>query len=96
MPDWERRNGERIPEVEWLLNAVCESFGFPSESRDKFGPDDRLIEIYRNCYPRWKFWRLGDALELESLFLELETRLDLSKIERSTVSFGDIIDRLES
>jgi hypothetical protein len=61
--------------VDWLLSAICEAFGFPTESRYQLAPDDRLNEIYRSRYPRWKFWELGDSLELETLAMEVEKRL---------------------
>ncbi|WP_182868792.1 hypothetical protein [Stieleria mannarensis] len=61
-----------MQDVDWLLCEICEAFGFPADSRYQFSPDDQLNEIYRSRYPRWKFWELGDSLELETLAMGLE------------------------
>lgn len=66
---WRRRyyNAESMAKADAVLRMVCEAFLFNRDSRYRFVPDDRLRHIYQSCYPRWKFWRFGDSMELESL-----------------------------
>jgi hypothetical protein len=70
---WRERYGaEHFLHVERILRAFCDAFMFNPKDRYKFAPDDRLQDIYRACYPRWKIWRLGDSMEIESLTISLE------------------------
>jgi hypothetical protein len=77
--------------VDWLLSAICEAFGFPTESRYQLAPDDRLNEIYRIRYPRWKFWELGDSLELETMAIDAEKHLGTSDQELRTLTLAEIV-----
>lgn len=96
LPVWEIKYAERITDVEWLLHAVCDCFGFSPEMRHQFSPLDDLAKIYRHCYPRWKFWRVGDSLELETLVHELESRMHLGDRDLFAMTLGEIIDLLSS
>jgi hypothetical protein len=44
-------------------------FSFNPDDRYKFSPDDQIMEICRALYPRWKFWQLGDSLEIATLMI---------------------------
>ncbi len=90
---WERSHPEATDVVEWLLKTVCQSFGFPPDSRFQFSPDDQLIEIYRSLYPRWRFWNLGESLELETLLMEVEKRLGPCDSNLVALPLGEIARR---
>ena len=90
---WEQEHAERLEDVEWLLGTVCQSFGFPLDSRYQFSPRDQLIDIYRSRYPRWKFRKLGDSLELETVIMEIEKRLGSCNTELYSLSLGEIVRR---
>ena len=88
---WEKEHGDRMEYVDWLLGAICEAFGFPTQARYQFAPDDRLREIYRSRYPRWKFWELGDSLELETLAIESKKHLGTTDRELLTLTLGEVV-----
>jgi len=57
-----------------LLTMLCEAFSFNPDVRYQFAPTDRIMDVYRVCYPRWMFWRIADATEIESLMMDFSTR----------------------
>lgn len=55
-------------QIREFLGIFCEAFDFPQKWRLHFTPQDRISDVYRTIY------RFGgpDALECETLFLDLE------------------------
>lgn len=78
-----------------LLTMLCEAFSFDSDERYQFAPTDRIMDVYRACYPRWLFWRIADAMEIESLMMDLSTRFHLDDAESSEMTLGEIVELME-
>ena len=93
---WRQRCGEKIGEADAVLMMLCEAFSFNPDDRYKFGPDDRIMDIYRACYPRWKVWRLGDSMEVESLMMDLDKRYGMDVEDwHSYISLGEIVELVD-
>jgi hypothetical protein len=76
---------------------MCEAFGCNPDDRYRFAPTDRLVDVYRACYPRWKFWNVGDNMEIESLMLELSRKFSVDDEDWSTdITLGEIIGMMQS
>ena len=81
-------------EVDAVLTLVCDAFSFNTDDRFKFGPDDRIVDIYRACYPRWKIWRVADVMEIESLMLDLDKQFGIDIADRlDDISLGQVVER---
>jgi hypothetical protein len=78
-----------------LLTILCEAFSFDPDERYQFAPTDRIMDVYRACYPRWLFWRIADAMEIESLMMDLSTRFHLDDDELSEMTLGEIVTLME-
>jgi hypothetical protein len=90
---WRDRCGEGLGEADAVLTILCEAFGFNSDDRYKFGPDDQVMGIYRGRYPRWKVWEWGDSMEIESLMMALDTQYGIDVPDwRPDISLGDIVE----
>jgi len=90
---WQQRCGTVLGEVDAVLTVFCDAFSFNSDDRYKFGPDDTVTDIYRACYPRWKFWQIGDSMELESLMLDLKREFGIeAEAWRPDISLGDVVE----
>lgn len=90
--DWQELFSEvEMDRVGALLRALCDAFSFSDHQRYRFAPTDTVAEVYRACYPRWKFWIIGDNLEIESLMkvLEKSFRIDGSQWH-ADISLGEI------
>ena len=86
-----------IDKADALLLIMCEAFGFNPDDRYRFSPTDRLVDVYRACYPRWKFWSVGDNMEIESLMLELSRKLAVDEEDWSTdITLGEIVEMMQS
>lgn len=48
-----------------LLRMLREAFSFNPSDRYYVVPDDRIVDVYRTCYPRWQIWEIADSMELE-------------------------------
>ena len=91
---WRYRCGEKLGEADAVLTTLCEVFSFNPDDRFKFSPDDRIMDIYGACYPRWKVWRLGDSMEIESLMMDLEKRYGVDVEEWLwKSSLGEVVER---
>lgn len=90
---WRQRwDAEAMEKADALLKMLCDSFSFNPDHRYNFAPDDRLQDIYRSRYPRWKFWQLGDSMEIESLGMSLEEQFGIDISEQyPSVTLGDIV-----
>jgi hypothetical protein len=77
--------------VDALLRAFCEAFSFSDDERYRFAPTDTIAEVYRACYPRWKFWRISDNLEIASLMAVLAKNFHLDDAQwHAGISLGEI------
>ncbi len=94
--EWRQRyTDEAMAKADALLSRLCDFFTFNPDDRFRFVPGDRIQDIYRRCYPRWKFWQLGDSMEIESLgmWLEREFGIDLAH-EYPEITLGDVVDQI--
>jgi hypothetical protein len=91
--EWRRRfTEEETKTAEVVLGLVCDSFCFNPEERLKFGPDDRLLEIYRSCYPPSRRWFRGDCMEVETLLLLLDEELGVpDSAWREEITIGEVV-----
>jgi hypothetical protein len=86
-----------IDKADALLLTLCEAFSFNPDDRYTFAPTDRLVDVYRACYPRWKFWNVGDNMEIESLMLELSRKYAVDDEGWSTdITLGEIVGMIQS
>ncbi len=81
-------------EIRKFLLIFVESFGFPSESKLKFEPNDKLIDIYRAIYPLTGI----DALEFESLSMGIEVayNVKLEDIWHENISLGEMFTKVKN
>lgn len=87
---------ETIEKADALLLIMCEVFGFNSDDRYRLAPTDRLMDVYRACYPRWKFWNVGDNMEIESLMLDLSRRFSVGDAcWHSDMTLGEIVGMMQ-
>jgi hypothetical protein len=54
------------------------------------------MDVYRACYPRWKFWRIADAMEIESLTMDIQRRFQLNDAEVSEMTLAEVVELIES
>ena len=89
---WQQRYGDMLVEADAVLTVFCDAFSFNADDRYKFGPDDRITDIYGACYPRWKFWQIGDSMEVESLMLDVKRQFGI-ELEAwwPEISLGDVV-----
>jgi propanediol dehydratase small subunit len=75
---WQGRfDQDELACINAVLVSFCAAFSFNPDDRYKLGPDDQIMAIYRALYPRWKFWQLGDSLEIETLMMDLRQRFGI-------------------
>lgn len=79
-----------------LLRIFCEAFSFNPDDRYQFAPSDRIMDVYRACYPRWKFWRIADAMEIESMTMDIQRRFQLNDAEVSEMTLAEVVEMIES
>ena len=91
---WQHRYvAEALDDISAVLQTLCHAFSFNPDCRYQFAPDDRLLEVYRDRYPRWKFWLAADSMEIESMSIGLREKygIDTSSWNENT-TLGEIID----
>ena len=89
---WKSRYPDAFhPEVDCILTLICETFLVLPNNRLQFAPDDRLLDIYRACYPRRWSWLRGDCMEIESIMTALD--IDATDLHPGT-TLGDLVDLL--
>ncbi len=94
---WERAcSSEVMDKADHLLRILCEAFSFNPDDRYQFAPTDRIMDVYRSCYPRWMFWRIGDAMEIESLTMDLQRRFQLNDAEVSEMTLAEVVELIKS
>lgn len=85
-----------IDKADACLRSLCEAFGFNPDDRYRFAPSDRIRDVYRACYPRWKFWNPGDNLEIESFLCELNKRFAVkAESWRSDITLAEIVELMK-
>jgi hypothetical protein len=93
---WRQAYPEKMSMADALLRALCEAFHFNPDHRYRFAPSDRLMDVYRACYPRWKFWNIGDNMEIESLIMELQRRFQLSDADVLEMTLAEVMEWMDS
>jgi hypothetical protein len=75
--------------VDRVISLICETFLFHPDNRFKLAPDDRLMDVYRACYPRPWSWLQGDCMEIENIMMTLKIKAaDMTP----DISLGDLVD----
>jgi len=76
-------------EIRNFLHIITASFGFRKRRGLYFSPDDEVLELYRQIYPR-SDW--PDQLELETFveLIEHEYKVDVHPIWREDITFGEV------
>ena len=77
-------------DIRKFLNIFIDAFIFKSKDRLKFGPKDKLMDVYKTIYAPGS---MCDAMEVETFAVSLEREygVDLSKTENlEEISFSDI------
>jgi hypothetical protein len=82
----------KLDKADALLRTLCEAFSFNPDDRYCFAPTDRIMNVYRACYPRWKFWRIADAMEIESLTMDIQRRFQLNDAEVSEMTLAEVVE----
>lgn len=88
---WRRRFPDASKaEIRRFLDIVIRAFGFKKIYRLRFDPDDCVLQIYDTVYPPQ--WRIADAMELESLALDLHRTydLDVESIWHKNITLGEL------
>ena len=85
-----------MDKVDHLLRILCEAFSFNPDDRYQFAPTDRIMDVYRSCYPRWMFWRIADDMEIESLTMDLQRRFQLNDAELSEMTLAEVVELMKS
>ncbi|MDD5708005.1 MAG: hypothetical protein PHR35_18965 [Kiritimatiellae bacterium] len=88
--EWRRRFPNATKdEIRRFLEAFVDGFAFKSSQRLKFGPNDKVMDIYRALYPSTGW---PDALEVETFArnLKREYAFDLAKVEDRDVTLGQL------
>ena len=79
-------------DIRRFLDIFCEAFLFGGAHRLKFGPDDKVIDIYKALYPsNW----VADALETVVLLrlLEEEYRVEFPEsFDQAECTLGEIFE----
>lgn len=87
---------EELDKADALLEALCEAFAFDPDDRYHFAPTDRIMEVYQACYPRWRFWKISDCMEIESLMMDLQRRFQLNDAEVSEMLLAEVVAMMKS
>jgi hypothetical protein len=85
----ERYQGNQLLKAEHILALVCDAFMFNTDYRYLFAPEDRLLDVYRACYPRWK---IADSMELESLMMDLDKEDTIELPDNPDITLGDLVN----
>jgi len=88
--EWRRKYPNATKdEIRRFLATFVDGFAFKSSQRLKFGPNDKVMDIYRALYPSTGW---PDALEVETFArnLKREYSFDLAKVEDPDVTLGQL------
>ena len=93
---WRQRCGEKMDDADAVLTMLCGAFEFNPDDCYKFGPDDKVTDIYRARYPRLKGCWSGDSMEIESLMVDIEKQYGIDVEEwHSAISLGEIVELVD-
>ncbi|MGB9989744.1 hypothetical protein [Pseudoduganella rhizocola] len=82
-------------ELRAFLLLFTSAFAFKDQDKLKFGPDDGILDIYRNLYPnRWT----PDVLEVETLAAHLHKRhaIKLGSVWKDDLTLGELFSHIHS
>ncbi|OHE75421.1 MAG: hypothetical protein A2107_08575 [Verrucomicrobia bacterium GWF2_62_7] len=86
-----RRRFPRAPkaEIREFLDVFLAAFAFEDRRRLCFGPDDRVMDVYRALYP---IRGTPDSMELEDLITRLQKRYGVEILAswREDITLGDL------
>lgn len=85
----------RKQEIREFLTVFVRAFAFSDKEKLKFSPDDQILLVYRALYPsKW----LPDALELETLAAEIESRygLKLETVWTADLTLGQLFGHIQN
>jgi hypothetical protein len=77
-----------------FLNLFTNAFEFSNKNGLKFGPEDVILDIYKELYPsKW----MADSFELETLADDLEGQyhVDLDKLWHDKLTLGELFSRMK-
>jgi hypothetical protein len=83
--------GASKADIREFLGVVVDCFRLPGKYRLKFGPEERILDVYRAIHVTG----MPDSLELETFALELERRyqLKLESMWRADLTIGEVFGR---
>jgi len=88
--DWRKAFPDAdVEEFRKFLQVFVDAFAFRNNTRLKFRPSDRIIDIYRACYPIEGYL---DSLELESFAMKVQKlyKVDIEASWNPEMSLGQI------
>jgi hypothetical protein len=88
--DWRREFPDAAKEeIRKYLQLFVDAFAFRDSRKLKFRPSDKIIDIYRDCYPV-KGW--PDSLEMETfaMIVEKTYHLDFTKEWNPEMTLGQV------
>jgi propanediol dehydratase small subunit len=88
---WKRRFPDASKQsIREFLELFVDAFLFSSDKRLKFGPDDKIMDIYKSLHPcSWS----ADAMEYECLFIDLRRKYGFDVTE-STMNRNTTLGQL--
>ncbi len=97
--DWRRKYpGVPKAEVRRFLGLFVDAFAFMERDRLKFGPQDRVLDVYDAIYDVFPKWvPVGDSLECETLVILLEEEYKREfpeRLVREDVTLGEIFEEM--
>jgi propanediol dehydratase small subunit len=77
-------------DIRGFLELFVNAFDFPNKRRFSFSPDDRIMEVYRACYP--PKWTVADAMELDRLLMDFKKsyNIDLLPLWCEEITLGEL------
>ncbi|MBM4047102.1 MAG: hypothetical protein FJ279_18525 [Planctomycetes bacterium] len=78
-------------EIRGFLDTFVDAFGYSKKKRLKFGPDDKVMDVYQAEYPSPP---LADDMELEQLVMNVQERygLDLCSVWKADMTLGQVFE----
>jgi propanediol dehydratase small subunit len=88
---WRKRFPNASKEdIRGFMGLFVDALNFPRKRRFSFSPDDRVMDVYRACYP--PKWTVADAMELESLLMDFKKtyNVDLMPLWREDITLAEL------
>jgi propanediol dehydratase small subunit len=92
---WRRKFPDANKEdIRAFLGLFVDAFALRRKPRVAFGPDDRIMDVYRALYPIEGF---PDALELETFDMRLEEQYGVKLVDfyRPDLTLGEVFGRIK-